>query len=87
MDSSTYAFSELMVRPRWRKTGASEQLHEALFAARPEALAVLLVDPSHSKVVELYGSWGYRKVGSRQPFADSPNYAVMLRELGSSPSR
>ncbi|OKJ48607.1 acetyltransferase [Streptomyces sp. CB02009] len=29
----------------------------------------------------LYESWGYRKIGERQPFADSPVYAVMLRGL------
>ncbi|MER6632350.1 GNAT family N-acetyltransferase, partial [Streptomyces sp. NPDC000987] len=28
-----------------------------------------------------YESWGYRKVGERQPFPDSPLYAVMLKEL------
>ncbi|WP_327067858.1 GNAT family N-acetyltransferase [Kitasatospora sp. NBC_01302] len=78
---STFAFSELMVRPRWRKTGVSEQLHEALMGSREEALAVLLVDPDHPKVQTLYESWGYRKVGDRQPFPDSPRYAVMVRDL------
>ncbi|AUY52307.1 GNAT family N-acetyltransferase [Streptomyces sp. CB01881] len=78
---STFSFSELMVRPRWRKTGVAERLHSALMADRPEALAVLLVDPEHPKVQALYESWGYRKVGDRQPFPDSPRYAVMLRSL------
>ncbi|MFD8670092.1 GNAT family N-acetyltransferase [Streptomyces microflavus] len=86
-DASTFSFSELMVRPRWRKTGVGEQLHEALLADRVEALAVLLVDPGHLKVVDLYGNWGYRRVGSRQPFADSPNYAVMVRDLTGLSSR
>jgi GNAT superfamily N-acetyltransferase len=80
-DTSTFAVSELMVRPAWRKTGTSARLHEALLAPRPEALAVLLVDPDHPKVQALYETWGYRKVGHRQPFPDSPNYAVMLRDL------
>ncbi|GAA1501457.1 hypothetical protein GCM10009760_64310 [Kitasatospora kazusensis] len=79
--SDTFSVSELMVRPRWRKTGMSDQLHAALIADRPEALAVLLVDPEHPKVQDLYESWGYRKVGDRQPFPDSPRYAVMLRDL------
>lgn len=47
---------------------------------RPEALAVLLVDPDHPKVRALYEVWGYRIVGNRQPFPDSPNFAVMLRD-------
>lgn len=80
-DPSTFAFSELMVRPRWRKTGTGELLHEALLADRPEALAVLLVDPDHPKVQALYEQWGWRQIGNRQPFPDSPNFAVMLRTL------
>jgi GNAT superfamily N-acetyltransferase len=80
-DDSTFSFSELMVRPRWRKTGTAEQLHEALIEDRPEALAVLLVDPDHPKVQALYETWGYRRIGNRQPFPDSPNFVVMLRDL------
>ncbi|MFC1417744.1 GNAT family N-acetyltransferase [Streptacidiphilus cavernicola] len=79
--TSTFALSELMVRPKWRKTGTGRQLHEALLQGRSEALAVLLVDTTHPRVQDLYESWGYRKVGNRQPFADSPLYAVMLKQL------
>lgn len=86
-DPSTFSVSELMVRPRWRKQGVSEELHQALVAARPEALAVLLVDPQHLKVAALYESWGYRRVGNRQPFPDSPNFTVMLRDLKTSRDR
>ncbi len=80
-DSSTFAVSELMVRPAWQKQGHSTRLHDELVADRPEALAVLLVDTEHPKVQALYESWGYAKVGDRRPFADSPLYAVMVREL------
>ncbi|MEU8034467.1 GNAT family N-acetyltransferase [Streptomyces sp. NPDC049099] len=80
-DDSTFSVSELMVRPKWRKTGAAERLHSALLENRPEALAVLLVDPNHPKAQTLYETWGYRKIGNRQPFPDSPNFAVMLRYL------
>ncbi|MGW7362954.1 N-acetyltransferase family protein [Streptomyces sp. NPDC054841] len=81
-DTSTFSVSELMVRPKWRKTGAAERLHAALLEVRPEALAVLLVDREHPRVQALYESWGYRKVGERQPFPDSPRFAVMLQQLG-----
>jgi len=47
-----------MVRPRWRKQGISERLHEALLKERTEDLA-----------------------GEQQPFADSPVYAVMVKDL------
>ncbi|MFE6685127.1 GNAT family N-acetyltransferase [Streptomyces sp. NPDC057743] len=80
-DPWTFALSELMVRPKWRKTGTAQRLHEALLAERPEALAALLVDANHPKVEALYASWGYRKAGNQQPFPDSPNFTVMLRAL------
>ncbi|MET8248225.1 GNAT family N-acetyltransferase [Streptomyces sp. NPDC005202] len=79
--SSTYAVSEVMVRPRWRKQGISERLHEALLKERTEDLAVLLVDVTHPKVQALYEAWGYAKAGEQQPFADSPVYAVMVKDL------
>ncbi|MFG3229340.1 GNAT family N-acetyltransferase [Kitasatospora sp. NPDC048194] len=79
--TATFGVSELMVRPRWRKQGVAEQLHETLLADRPEALAVLSVDTEHPKVQALYESWGYRKVGEERPFEDSPLYAIMLRHL------
>ncbi|QGV80435.1 GNAT family N-acetyltransferase [Streptomyces ficellus] len=79
--TSTYAVSEVMVRPQWRKQGISHRLHEALLKDRGEELAVLLVDVTHPKVQELYESWGYEKAGEQQPFADSPMYAVMVRRL------
>jgi GNAT superfamily N-acetyltransferase len=77
----TYAVSELMVRPRWRKKGVSEQLHGALLEGRKENLSVLLVDTTHPKVRTLYEAWGYTKVGEQQPFADSPLFAVMVKAL------
>nr|WP_236574056.1 GNAT family N-acetyltransferase [Streptomyces sp. GS7] len=80
-DPRTFALSELMVRPKWRKTGVSEKLHQALLGERPEALAVLLVDSEHRKVQRLYESWQYEKVGEQQPFPDSPRFAVMLRAV------
>lgn len=80
-DPATFSVSELMVRPRWRKTGTARRLHHALVASRDEHLAVLLVDTTHPKVRTLYESWGYRPIGERQPFPDSPVYTVMLANL------
>ncbi|MGW1728904.1 GNAT family N-acetyltransferase [Streptomyces sp. NPDC002306] len=81
--TATYAVSEVMVRPNWRKQGIADQLHAALLADREEDLAVLLVDVTHPKVQDLYETWGYTKVGEQQPFADSPVYAVMVKNLRS----
>lgn len=36
-DDSTFSVSELMVRPKWRKTGAAARLHAALLESRPES--------------------------------------------------
>lgn len=77
----TFSFSELAVRTKWRKQGVAHALFRALLEDRPEDLAVLLVDVMHPRVQALYESWGFRKVGERQPFPDSPVYAVMLAEL------
>ncbi|MCX4819464.1 GNAT family N-acetyltransferase [Streptomyces sp. NBC_01142] len=79
--SRTYAVSELMVRPEWRKKGVSDRLHQALLADVKEDIAVLLVDSAHPKVQARYESWGYQKVGERQPFADSPKFSVMIKPL------
>ncbi|MEU5281081.1 GNAT family N-acetyltransferase [Streptomyces asoensis] len=79
--AATYAVSEVMVRPQWRKQGISDHLHEALLEERSEDIAVLLVDVTHPKVQELYETWGYEKVGEQRPFADSPLYAVMVKKL------
>jgi len=37
--TSTYAVSEVMMRPKWREQGISERLHEALLKERTEDLA------------------------------------------------
>jgi GNAT superfamily N-acetyltransferase len=79
--TSTYAVSEIMVRPRWRKRSIAARLHEELLKERTQHLAVLLVDVTHPKVQALYESWGYAKVGEQHPFADSPVFTVMVRNL------
>ncbi|MGW1412665.1 N-acetyltransferase family protein [Streptomyces sp. NPDC002403] len=78
---TTFALSELMVRPKWRGTGLAQRLHDALLDSRPEQLVTLLVDTTHPRVQALYEAWGYHKIGERRPFPDSPLYAVMLRGL------
>ncbi|MFI1826746.1 GNAT family N-acetyltransferase [Streptomyces sp. NPDC020412] len=79
--SRTFAYSELAVRTKYRKTGTAEALSRTLLGSREEDLVVLLVDIDHPRVQALYESWGFRSVGQRRPFPDSPVYAVMLTEL------
>ncbi len=68
-DDSTFSVSELMVRQQWRKTGTAERLHTALLADRPEALAVLLVDPDRPKVQPSTSSGDTQRSG---PVSHSP---------------
>jgi ribosomal protein S18 acetylase RimI-like enzyme len=77
----TFSYSELAVSTTWRKKGVAELLSRALMEDRDEDLAVLLVDVEHPRVQGMYKAWGFRKVGERRPFPDSPVYAVMLAEL------
>lgn len=77
----TFSLSELMLHPSYRKTGSAKRLHHTLLGSRDEDLAVLLVDTLHPRVQALYETWGYRKVGERRPFPDSPVFAVMLTQL------
>ena len=77
----TFSCSEMAVHPKKRKQGLADLLSRALLGDRDEDLAVLLVDVKHPRVQALYETWGFRKVGERQPFPDSPVYAVMLAEL------
>ncbi|MFF4409761.1 GNAT family N-acetyltransferase [Streptomyces sp. NPDC001404] len=77
----TFAVSEVMVRPQWRKTGTAAQIHEELLRARPEERATLFVNSDHAKVQALYEDWGYKTVGKSQPYPDSPLFTVMLRPL------
>ncbi|QHC33407.1 GNAT family N-acetyltransferase [Streptomyces sp. HF10] len=76
-----YAFSELMVIPKWRGTGRARELHDALLEEVTAGVVTLQVDSGHPKVQALYEGWGYRKVGETQPHDDSPLYYVMVRQL------
>ncbi|MEU6059689.1 GNAT family N-acetyltransferase [Streptomyces sp. NPDC047097] len=80
-DTRTFSYSELAVRTEYRRIRAAELVTRALLERRDEDLVVLLVDTEHPRVQALYETWGFRKVGERQPFPDSPVYAVMLTEL------
>ncbi|WP_443080105.1 hypothetical protein [Streptomyces sp. P9-A2] len=64
-----------------RKAGTAELVTRALLENRHEDLVVLLVDTEHPRVQAMCESWGFRKVGDRRPFPDSPLYAVMPTEL------
>lgn len=77
-----YAFSELMVREPWRRTGTARHLHDALLTHRPEQRATLLVDQTHPKVHALYQSWGWTILGDLRPrLPDVPIFHAVLLDL------
>jgi GNAT superfamily N-acetyltransferase len=77
----TFALNELMVRANWRRRGISRQLHDELMHGRPEERATLLVEPRNVPARSAYERWGWRQVGTLQPFPDSPVYDAMMLDL------
>jgi GNAT superfamily N-acetyltransferase len=77
----TFALSELMVRQRWRGTGAARAIHDELLDGRAEERVTLLVHKEHGKVRALYEGWGYREVGELVPFVGAPDLCAMVLDL------
>lgn len=77
----TLVVIDLMVRDEWRRRGIAEALHLHLLAGRAEERVTLLVEPINEPARQAYRKWGYRVVGRIQPFADSPKFEAMIKEL------
>ncbi|MEV7122169.1 GNAT family N-acetyltransferase [Kitasatospora griseola] len=80
-DTRTFALCEVMVRAPWRGTGTARALHEELLDHRIEERSHLLVEEDHPRVRAVYERWGYRWMGTMQPYPDSPRYHSMVRAL------
>ncbi|MFM9447344.1 GNAT family N-acetyltransferase [Streptomyces acidiscabies] len=76
----TFALSELMVRGRWRGTGASQAIHHELLRGRREERVTLLVHKAHRGVRALYETWGYQVMGEAVPFEGAPELCAMVLE-------
>ncbi|WP_371666420.1 N-acetyltransferase [Streptomyces sp. NBC_00289] len=81
----TLALNEILVRRQWRGAkgkGAAHALHEELLSQRQEKRVTLLVNPalSEGRLKVVYESWGYKQIGTQQPFDDSPVFATMMRD-------
>jgi ribosomal protein S18 acetylase RimI-like enzyme len=63
----TFAFSELMVRPRYAGQGVGRALHDELLAPRREQRATLLVQPENENAYRRYTRWGWRKAAELRP--------------------
>lgn len=77
----TFAITELMVRPAYRRRGYARQLYHALLRERREERAALLVRPDNTPAYQAYLAWGWHKLGEVQPFPDAPVYDALVCEL------
>ncbi|MFG1887504.1 GNAT family N-acetyltransferase [Micromonospora sp. NPDC049051] len=75
----TFAISELMVAPDWRRRGIARSLHDELLAGRAEERATLLAEPGNAPAQAAYRSWGWRQVTKLRPdWEHAPTYDVLI---------
>lgn len=79
--SRTLALFEIMVVAAWRGSGTALRIHDELLRQRHEERVSLYVERAHPKVKALYERWGYKSVGTKQPFPDAPHYNLLWRPL------
>jgi ribosomal protein S18 acetylase RimI-like enzyme len=77
----TFAISEIMVHPEYRRRGIARTLHDRLLAARPERRATLLVDPDNTPVRTAYAHWGWTDVARLLPYPDAPHFHALVIPL------
>jgi ribosomal protein S18 acetylase RimI-like enzyme len=78
----TFAISELMVDPDWRRRGIAKSLHDELLAGRVEERATLLADPDNAPAQAAYRSWGWQKFGQLQPsWEHAPIFDILIRTV------
>ena len=78
----TFALTELLVRPSWRRQGIAQNLHDLILTGRPEERATLTVLPAATPAQTAFAQWGWRKVArTRDPGPGSPVSDVLVITL------
>ncbi|RAO18642.1 GNAT family N-acetyltransferase [Micromonospora noduli] len=76
----TFALSELLVHPDWRRQGIARALHDDLVTGRAETRMTLLTRPDNLAAQAAYHSWGWIKVTKLQPnWNNAPVFDVLVR--------
>ena len=78
----TFALTEILVRPSWRRQGIGAALHRLVLRDRPEERATLTLPPSAAPAQHAFQAWGWRKVArTRDPAPGSPVADVLVTAL------
>jgi ribosomal protein S18 acetylase RimI-like enzyme len=81
----TFALTELLVRPSWRRQGIGRTLHDLILDSRPEERATLVVAPTAVPAVSAFQNWGWRKIArTRDRGPDAPVSDVLVTTLPAS---
>lgn len=73
-----FALNDIAVHPRFRQRGIAEALHRELLATQDGRSITLLVELDNAPAAAAYEKWGYKPIGTQQPFPDSPVYRTMV---------
>jgi ribosomal protein S18 acetylase RimI-like enzyme len=78
----TFALTELLVRPAWRRQGIARALHDLIIGSRCEERATLTVSPEATSAQIAFRNWGWHKAARiRGPGPGSPVLDVLLIPL------
>jgi GNAT superfamily N-acetyltransferase len=81
----TFALTELLVRPSWRRQGIARSLHDLVLDGRAEERATLVVPPGATAAQKAFREWGWGRVArTRGPDPGSPVLDVLIIALPAS---
>lgn len=78
----TFALTELLVRPAWRRQGIGRALHDLIIGSRREERAILTVSLAATSAHTAFRNWGWHKAArTRGPGPGSPALDVLIIPL------
>jgi GNAT superfamily N-acetyltransferase len=78
----TFALTELLVRPSWRRQGIGRALHDLILDGRAEERATLTLPPGAAAAQAAFRSWGWRRLARTAGLGpDVPVLDVLLAGL------